>query len=192
VFVRLTGCNLRCSYCDTTYAYEEGVWLAVSEIEQAVRRFNCRVVEVTGGEPLLQGETPDLIRRLLDRGFTVLLETNGSQDIRLVDGRCIRIVDVKLPSSGEGLRNRLDNLRHLSARDEVKFVVGGREDFDCAKRILSAYPDIGQLDNPPLFSAAYGRLPLAMLAEWILEDRLTVRLQVQLHKMIWGEDKRGV
>ena len=192
VFVRLTGCNLRCSYCDTTYAYEEGAWLSVAEIEKEVRRFDCRLVEITGGEPLLQEETAVLIRGLLDQGFTVLMETNGSRDIRLVDERCIRIVDVKCPSSGEAQQNRLENLDHLTACDEIKFVIGDREDYAFAKGILSSRPGARLPRNPPLFSPVSSRLSPEKLAEWILEDHLAVRFQLQLHKVIWGEDRRGV
>ncbi len=192
VFVRLTGCNLRCSYCDTAYAYEEGLWREIPDIEKEVLQFNCSLVEITGGEPLLQEGTPALIRTLLDRGLTVLMETNGSLDIRLVDERCIRIVDVKCPSSGEADKNRLENLKHMAPHDEIKFVISDRDDYDYARDILTWHADSRRYSASPLFSAAYGRVALDDLAAWILEDRLDVRLQVQLHKMIWSPDKRGV
>lgn len=192
VFVRLTGCNLRCSYCDTAYAYEEGVWMETAAIVEKIASFGCRLVEITGGEPLLQDETPALIEDLLDRNYAVLMETNGSRDIRTVDTRCIRIVDIKCPSSGEAAKNDLENLRHLTFRDEVKFVIGDRGDYDFARKVL-ADNDLGnRLDQPPLFSAVHSRLAPDVLAEWILKDRIDVRLQVQLHKVIWEAEKRGV
>ena len=191
-FIRLTGCNLRCSYCDTTYAYDEGSWLEIPEIERQIRLFDCRLVEITGGEPLLQAQTPELIRTLLDRQYTVLLETNGSREIGGVDERCIRIVDVKCPSSGESEKNRLENLDIITPNDEVKFVVGNREDYDYAKAVMSTRL-AGRNDlKPPLLSPVFGRLNPESLARWILEDHLDVRLQIQLHKVIWGAEKRGV
>jgi 7-carboxy-7-deazaguanine synthase len=192
VFVRLTGCNLRCSYCDTTYAYEEGVWLETADIVSKACKPNCHLIEITGGEPLLQEETPALVRMLLDQGFTVLMETNGSFDIRRVDERCIRIMDVKCPSSGEAGKNRLENLHHLAAHDEIKFVIGDRRDYDYAKDILASYASNPRSSKPPLFSVVYGKTPLDALAKWILEDQLDVRLQIQMHKIIWGPDMKGV
>lgn len=191
-FIRLAGCNLRCTYCDTRYADEEGSWREMSDIEQELRPFRCRLVEVTGGEPLLQAQTPELIRRLLDGGYRVLLETNGSQDINAVDDRCTRIVDVKCPSSRQSDKNRLANLEIITPNDEVKFVIGDRDDFDYAKAVISAHLSrCGDL-KPPLFSPVFGRLNPESLARWILEDHLDVRLQIQLHKWIWGAEKRGV
>jgi 7-carboxy-7-deazaguanine synthase len=191
VFVRMTGCNLRCSYCDTKYAYEEGYRLEAAEIVEKIRPYNCGLIEVTGGEPLLQDETPALIKMLLDDGFTVLMETNGSRDIRRVDKRCVRIMDVKCPSSGEADKNLLENFKYLTAHDEVKFVIGNREDYYYARDILAVYALIGR-GQPPLFSPAYGRMALDELARWVLEDHLDIRLQIQLHKIIWGPEKRGV
>lgn len=191
-FIRLAGCNLRCSYCDTRYAYEEGSWREIDDIEREIRPFGCSLVEVTGGEPLLQTETPELVRRLLDRGYTVLLETNGSLDIGAVDERCTRIVDMKCPSSGETDKNRLENLAILTPDDEVKFVIADRCDFDYARTLIAERLS-GRRDlKPPLFSPAFGRLNPEDLARWILEERLDVRLQIQLHKVIWGPEKRGV
>jgi 7-carboxy-7-deazaguanine synthase len=191
-FIRLAGCNLRCAYCDTRYAYEEGSWREMSDIEREIRPFRCRLVEVTGGEPLLQEQTPELIRRLLDGGYTVLLETNGSRDISVVDGRCTRIVDVKCPSSGQSDKNRLENLEIITPNDEVKFVIGDRGDFDYARAVISAHLSRRGDLKPPLFSPIFRRLNLESLARWILEDHLDVRLQIQLHKWIWGAEKRGV
>lgn len=191
-FIRLTGCNLRCSYCDTTYAYDEGSWLEISDIEKKIGAFRCSLVEITGGEPLIQAETPELIRTLLDRQYTVLLETNGSREIGVVDERCIRIVDVKCPSSGESEKNRLENLAIITPNDEVKFIIGNREDFAYAKAIISTHLSGRNGLKPPLISPVFGRMNPESLAQWILEDHLDVRLQIQLHKWIWGAEKRGV
>jgi 7-carboxy-7-deazaguanine synthase len=187
-FIRLTGCNLRCAYCDTAYAYAEGREMAVEEIMARVLAFQCPLVEVTGGEPLLQTETPSLIQRFLDCGFTVLLETNGTRDISRVDSRCIRIVDVKCPSSREADRADLKNLERLSDHDQVKFVIGTREDYEYARKILGRI--CGQC--PVHFSPVFKVLEPAVLARWILEDRLKVSLHLQLHKFIWPPDQRGV
>jgi 7-carboxy-7-deazaguanine synthase len=192
VFVRFAGCNLRCTYCDTRYAYEEGEELEIGDILDRVASYRCPLVEVTGGEPLIQEETPSLIRRLLEEGYEVLLETNGTQDINQVDDRCVRIVDIKCPSSGEMDKNDLENLSRLTEHDEIKFVIGGRDDYEYAKRIL----DLIDL-NPPrmkkvLFSPVFGTVEPSLLGEWILKDHLNVRLQLQLHKYIWDPERRGV
>ena len=191
-FIRLTGCNLRCSYCDTTYAYDEGAWLEILDIERQIRSFHCRLVEITGGEPLLQTQTPELIRTLLDRHYTVLLETNGSREIGVVDERCIRIVDVKCPSSGESEKNQLENFDIITPNDEVKFVIGNREDFEYANSFISTHLSRRNGLKPPLISPVFGRMNPESLAQWILEDHLDARLQIQLHKWIWGAEKRGV
>jgi 7-carboxy-7-deazaguanine synthase len=191
-FVRLTGCNLRCAYCDTQYAYEEGTWFEIPEILQKISLFDCRLVEITGGEPLIQEQTPELIARLLDQALTVLLETNGSQDIGVVDERCIRILDIKCPSSGESEKNRLENLKILTPHDEIKFVIGSREDYEYAKFILSTCLIHRSNLKPPLLSPVFGKIDTQTLAQWILQDRLDVRLQIQLHKLIWGPEQRGV
>jgi 7-carboxy-7-deazaguanine synthase len=192
VFVRLTGCNLRCSYCDTQYAYEEGDELEMTAIVTKVQTYQCPLVQITGGEPLLQDETPKLIHRLLEQGYTVLLETNGSLDVSRVDTRCARIVDFKCPSSGQAQHNDLANLQKLSARDEVKFVIGDREDYEYATQILarlSTLPlDAARIHVSPVF----GRMNPDTVAKWILEDHLPVRLQLQLHKIIWDPELRGV
>jgi 7-carboxy-7-deazaguanine synthase len=192
VFVRLTGCNLRCAYCDTQYAYEEGICLELLDIVYKIGLFDCRLVEITGGEPLLQKETPELIRTLLDQAFTVLLETNGSQDIGTVDERCIRILDIKCPSSGESDKSRLENLEVLTPKDELKFVIGSREDYEYAKGILATCLPHRDKIKTPLFSTVFGKIDAQTLARWILQDRLDVRLQLQLHKLIWAPECRGV
>ncbi len=192
VFIRLTGCNLRCSCCDTRYAYEEGSWQEISAIERRVRSFGCPLVEITGGEPLIQAGTPELTRTLLDRGYRVLMETNGSLDIGVIDARCARIVDVKCPSSGESGKNRLENLALITPNDEVKFVIGDRSDFDYAKGVISRHLSGRDGLPPPLISPVWGRIDPEHLARWILDDHLDVRLQIQLHKVIWGPEKQGV
>ncbi|MFW5902090.1 MAG: radical SAM protein [Thermodesulfobacteriota bacterium] len=190
-FVRLAGCNLRCRYCDTTYAHAPGTAMRMLKIMEQIRALSCPLVELTGGEPLLQEKTPDLITALLDSGHTVLLETNGSLDIRSVDARCIKIVDIKCPGSGESDKNCLANLEHLQPRDQLKFVLTDRRDYEYAKALLHRYfpqePPV-----PLLFSPAEGYLDPALLAGWILADHLPVRLQLQLHRMIWPDIPRGV
>lgn len=191
VFIRLTGCNLRCRYCDTAYAYGEGRSESIESIVRHVASFGCNLVEITGGEPLMQGDTPYLVSTLLDHGFTVLMETNGSLDIDLVDRRCVRIVDMKCPSSGESHRNNYENIPRLSSEDQLKFVIGDRADYEFVKHIIIE-------TRPPmdsshiLLSPVTGTLPAARLARWILEDGLNVRLHLQLHKIIWPDTERGV
>jgi 7-carboxy-7-deazaguanine synthase len=189
VFIRLTGCNLRCAYCDTRYAYEQGRFMEIPDILEQVRKLRCDLVEVTGGEPLIQEETPSLIGRLLGEDHTVLLETNGSIDISGVDRRCARIVDIKCPSSEMAGQNDLRNLKRLRARDELKFVIGNRLDYEFAKDLLSTIPAARLKIN---FSPVFGVLAPRSLAEWILDDRLPVRLGLQLHKIIWDPQTRGV
>ena len=190
VFIRLTGCNLRCSYCDTRYAYDGGQKMRISQVLSQIASYDCRLVAITGGEPLLQAYTPFLIDTLLTSGYTVLLETNGSFDIRRVDARCCRILDIKCPSSGESHRNDWGNLNRLTPQDQVKFVIGNRTDFEFAKEIV---PRISRIPGGNiLFSSAAGQLTPDVLAGWILEDQLTVRLQTQLHKILWPDIERGV
>ena len=191
VFVRLTGCNLRCSWCDTAYAYEEGCSVSFDEIMSRIEAYPCRLVEITGGEPLLHHDTPELVKLLLDRGYTVLVETNGSQNISLLDARCIRIVDIKCPSSGEAEKNDLSNLKRLTMQDEVKFVVGSREDYDYAKSVLEKLPDFFKIKNIH-FSPLYVIMTPVMLAGWMLEDGVAARLSLQQHKIIWPGTLRGV
>jgi 7-carboxy-7-deazaguanine synthase len=192
VFIRLTGCNLRCSYCDTRYAYEEGTEMELDLIMDQVSSYRCPLVEITGGEPLIQTETPALIRRLLERNFKVLLETNGSQNIQRVDDRCIKIVDMKCPSSGMEARNDLENLKKLGSGDELKFVIGNRIDFGYAKGVLNEYRKFFSAMNPVHFSPVFGELEPRLLAQWILEEHLEVRLQLPLHKILWDPNQRGV
>jgi 7-carboxy-7-deazaguanine synthase len=191
VFVRVTGCNLRCTYCDTTYAYEAGRKMPLEAIVDQVSAFKCSLVTVTGGEPLLQEQTPQLVETLLDRGCEVLLETNGSRNIDRIDRRCSRIVDMKCPSSGQSDRNDLRNLTRLSDRDQLKFVIGNRADYDFAKRLIARLPG-GFAGRRILLSPVAGVLTPATAAEWILADRLQVRLHLQWHKVIWPGVPRGV
>jgi len=192
VFVRLTGCNLRCSYCDTRYAYEDGRDMKIGEIIDRVVSYQCRLVEITGGEPLFQKETPLLITTLLENGFHVLLETNGSQDIGSVDERCVKIIDIKCPSSGEHEQNDSGNVQRLTGRDEIKFVMGTREDYDYAKKMVEHMRQVAAKANIIHFSPIFGKMNPRQLADWILADRLTVRLHVQLHKIVWDPEQRGV
>jgi len=191
IFVRLTGCNLRCTYCDTQYAYEAGERMEIAQIMHRVADYKCRLIEITGGEPLLQDETPLLISRLLDDGYVVMMETNGSLDISRVDDRCIKILDVKCPTSSESDKNELENLKRLHPRDQIKFVIGNREDYAYAKNIVALHcPDFP--GDHILFSPVSGEMSPAELADWILEDNLDVRLHLQLHSIIWPNRKRGV
>ncbi|MBN1932556.1 MAG: radical SAM protein [Desulfobacterales bacterium] len=191
VFVRLTGCNLRCTYCDTCYAYEEGTMMTIADVVDRVSYFKCPLIEITGGEPLLQEGTPSLIYRLLENGYEVLLETNGSLDISGIDKRCIKIVDIKCPTSGESNKNDFENLKRVNFGDQIKFVIGSRKDYDYAKgikkKLSPKFPG-----NHILFSSVFGKISSATLAEWILEDHLNVRLQLQLQKIIWPHQDRGV
>jgi 7-carboxy-7-deazaguanine synthase len=193
LFVRLTGCNLRCAYCDTRHAYDEGHEMSVVDIIHRLQPFSCPLVEITGGEPLIQSETPELIQKLLDEGWQVLVETNGSIDIACVDPRCVRIVDFKCPSSFESNSNDYKNIERLSPKDEVKFVIGDREDYEFARALAARVQSSGSAAKVPIhFSPVSERLPPRVLVQWILEDRLQVRLNLQLHKFIWGPDERGV
>jgi len=191
IFVRLTGCNLRCSYCDTRYAYEQGVKMELTEIVSRIADYKCPLVEITGGEPLLQSKTPTLIYKLLENGYEVLMETNGSLDISGVDGRCIKIVDIKCPTSGESDKNDMENLKRLRPKDQVKFVIENRIDYEYAKETIdSNCPDFPE--EQILFSPVSEGIAPSQLAKWILEDNLNVRLHLQIHKIIWPDRKRGV
>lgn len=191
VFVRLAGCNLRCSWCDTGYAREEGAPMDIWTVIEQVKSYGCRLVEITGGEPLLQEETTELIRRLLDEELQVLLETNGSMDVSAVDRRCVKVVDVKCPSSGESGRNDFRNLERLTEKDEIKFVVGDRADYEYACEVLPLIRERCP-GSTVLFSPLSGRMEPRRLAGWVLEDRLFVRLQLQIHRVLWPEKSRGV
>jgi len=192
IFIRLTGCNLRCAYCDTKYAYEEGDNIPIDSILTTVKKFACSLIEVTGGEPLIQNETPDLISALIKNGYTVLLETNGSQDISSVDKRCTRIVDIKCPSSGMDNNNYWKNLDYITPNDQLKFVIAHRQDYLYAKKVLDAAAIKRKRKLLINFSPVFNAIDLKDLAGWILEDNLPVRLQIQLHKYIWGEHTKGV
>jgi len=184
VFVRLTGCPLRCEYCDTTYAFKGGDWLQSDEIIKQVSDFDAQYVCVTGGEPLAQKDCRLLLKDLCDKGFTVSLETSGSIDIQSVDPRVIKIVDVKTPGSAEQEKNLIKNYQYLTPTDQIKFVICDRTDYEWAKDWLNKY----SLEDkcPVLFSPSEGVLEARQLADWILEDHLRVRLQIQLHKLLWG------
>jgi len=189
-FIRLTGCNLRCRYCDTAYAYEGGSAMTVAALVEMARAQPYRLVLVTGGEPLLQAETPVLLTDLLDAGLTTCLETNGSLPIDTVDARVHRILDVKGPGSGMTEHNYWGNLDLLTSRDEVKFVVSDRSDFTWALKVIDRHGLAERL--PVLISPVFGQVSLQEAAAWILATRLPVRLNLQLHKYIWGTEVRGV
>lgn len=185
VFVRLTGCPLRCGYCDTAYAFHGGATRTLDDVLNDVAQYGTRYVTVTGGEPLAQKNCLLLLAAMADRGYSVSLETSGALDVSRVDPRVSRIVDIKTPGSGEVERNRWENLAHLNARDEIKLVLCDEADYVWARAVLAER----RLErvSPVLFSPVHGGLPAPLLAEWILRDRLPVRLQVQLHKILWGE-----
>jgi 7-carboxy-7-deazaguanine synthase len=191
VFVRLTACDLRCSWCDTAYAFHEGRKMTLDDVLAEVEGYGCPVVEVTGGEPLLQTDVYPLMDRLLETGKTVLLETGGHHSIADVPAGVVRIVDVKCPASGESDKNCWQNLDLLRPHDEVKFVIQDRGDYDFAKDVV-ARRGLVERCAAVLYSPVHGVLDPKTLAAWILEDRLGVRLQLQAHKYIWGADVRGV
>jgi 7-carboxy-7-deazaguanine synthase len=190
VFVRLTYCNLRCRFCDTEYAFFEGTERSIDEIVNEVGRFGCRLVEVTGGEPLIQRETTVLLSRLLEAGHEVLLETSGAWAVEEVPAGVRIIMDLKTPGSGMVSRNRWENLRHLDRDDEIKFVICDREDYEWARGVVGEHGLSER--HAVLFSPAWGEVDPAELADWILADRLPVRLQLQIHKHIWSPTARGV
>jgi 7-carboxy-7-deazaguanine synthase len=185
VFVRLTGCPLRCQYCDTEYAFHNGDWLSLDAILDKVQSFGAQHVCVTGGEPLAQPNCLNLLQRLCDQGFQVSLETSGALDIAAVDPRVSRVVDVKTPGSRESARNRIENFESLTPRDQLKFVICSRNDYDWSKEFLREHglPQRCRI----LFSPSYNEVSPVALADWILADRLPVRFQLQLHKILWGD-----
>jgi 7-carboxy-7-deazaguanine synthase len=185
VFVRLTGCPLRCRYCDTEYAFHAGDWHDLDSILESVRQFDATHVCVTGGEPLAQPNCLVLLERLCDAGFKVSLETSGAMSIERVDPRVVRVLDVKTPGSGEVARNRVENFPLLTPRDQVKFVICSREDYDWSRAYLQEHALSERCQV--LFSPSYTEVPPAALADWILADRLPVRFQLQLHKVLWGD-----
>ena len=186
VFVRLTGCPLRCGYCDTSYAFQGGEWMHIDDILEKVTEHGVSHVTVTGGEPLAQKNCPVLLRALCDAGYAVSLETGGAMDISTVDPRVVRVMDLKTPGSGEVERNRYENLEELADTDQVKFVICSREDYDWARQMLQQH-DIANRCTV-LFSPVHGQQDATELADWILQDRLPVRMQIQLHKYLWGNE----
>jgi len=191
VFVRLTACDLRCSWCDTPYAFHEGTKRRLEDVLAEVDGFGCNLVEVTGGEPLLQEEVYPLMDALVSRGNRVLLETGGHRSIERVPAGVIAIMDVKCPGSGETHRMDWGNLDRLRPHDEVKFVIKDREDYDFAREVLARH-DLASRVKAIHFSPVHGVMDLRQLSEWVLTDRLPVRVQVQLHKLIWDPATRGV
>jgi 7-carboxy-7-deazaguanine synthase len=191
VFVRLTFCDLRCNYCDTEYAFYEGKKQTLNEIMEAVEGFHCPLVEITGGEPLLQKNVLLLMSMLCDAGQTVLLETSGAHDISKVDRRVHRIMDLKTPGSGEVEKNLWSNIDHLESGDEVKFVIGSREDYEWSCKKVRCF-NLPKRCHAVLFSPIFGRIDPREIVEWILADRLDVRFQLQMHKFIWTPTQRGV
>ena len=191
VFVRLTACDLRCRWCDTPYAFHEGRKMSVDEVMADVEARGCPVVEVTGGEPLLQADVYPLMQRLLDAGKTVLIETGGHRSIAQVPAGVVRIMDIKCPGSGESARNDWSNLALLPPTDEVKFVIADRVDYEFARDIVVRESLIGRV-AAVLFSPVHGALDAKQLAEWVIADRLEVRVQLQMHKYIWSPETRGV
>jgi 7-carboxy-7-deazaguanine synthase len=189
VFIRLTFCNLRCTYCDSEYSFYDGIDYSIDEIITEIEKYNCKIVEITGGEPLFQKNTLYLMRILCDKNYEVLLETSGSLPIKNVDKRVKIIMDLKTPSSGMEKKNFLENLNYLKKFDEVKFVIGNRTDFEWSKSML---PKINLDSKNIIFSNVFGKLDNQTLAEWILEEKIKVRFQLQMHKYIWHQDKRGV
>ena len=187
VFIRLTGCPLRCGYCDTAYAFQGGTWMSLAEIIEKVSQYQSHHVTVTGGEPLAQKCCPLLLRRLCDAGYEVSLETSGALDISTVDNRVIKVMDIKTPGSGEEVKNRWENIGSLTQQDQVKFVICDRIDYDWSKQAIT---DHGLAERCEiLFSPGFGLLEPRKLADWILEDNLPVRFQLQLHKILWGDEQ---
>ena len=191
VFVRLTGCNLRCRWCDTEYAFYEGRKMTIAEVASVVAGHKCNLVEITGGEPLLQEGVYPLMDALLQSGHTVMVETSGAVDVSRLDSRIIKIMDLKCPGSGECERNLWSNLDHLGEHDEIKFVLADRKDYEWARDAIEKHR-VGGRVNAILMSPVFGELDSADLAKWILEDRIPARLQIQMHKQIWPPDTRGV
>ena len=191
VFVRLTACDLRCRWCDTPYAFHEGRKLSVDDVVRTVEGYGCPMVEITGGEPLLQADVVPLMERLLASGKTVLVETGGHRSIAGVPEGVIRVMDIKCPGSGEADRNDWSNIALLTRRDQVKFVIADRADYEFAREVVNR-EHLADRCGAVLFSPVHGELGPRQLAEWVLADRLAVRVQLQLHKYIWDPQTRGV
>ena len=190
IFISLTGCNLRCSWCDTAYAFYEGKNMSIDEILQKVESFGIHLVEITGGEPLMQDNVYTLMKRLIEKRYKVMLETGGSISLERVPKDVIKIMDLKCPGSGEQEKNNLDNLKLLAPHDEVKFVILDKKDYEWSRDIIKKYK-INETAHI-LFSPVFDKLELKEMVKWILEDRLPVRLQTQLHKIIWDKNTIGV
>jgi 7-carboxy-7-deazaguanine synthase len=191
VFVRLTFCDLRCTYCDTEYAFYAGKKRPVGEVVEEVLGFDCPLIEITGGEPLLQKNVLPLMTALCDAGRTVLIETSGAHDISTIDPRVHRIMDLKTPGSGECVRNLFSNIAHLAKRDEVKFVIGSREDYEWSREQVRTH-GLAARCGTVLFSPIFGRIEPREIVEWIVADKLPVRFQLQMHKFIWDPKEKGV
>jgi 7-carboxy-7-deazaguanine synthase len=192
IFVRLTWCNLRCTWCDSEYTFSGGTEMSIDQVMEKVRGYGCNLVEITGGEPLVQKrDSCELARRLCDEGYTVLIETGGSLDTSVLDPRTIKILDVKCPGSGEAGRNYWPNLENLNSRDEIKFVIKDRADFDFALEVIKKY-HLDQRGPQVLFSPVWGMVDLRDLASWVLQSGIVGRMQLQVHKYIWGADTKGV
>jgi len=186
VFIRLTGCPLRCGYCDTAYAFTGGQWMQLADILQQVKQYNTPTICVTGGEPLAQRGCGELLKQLSDEGYQVSIETSGSMDISKVDSRVSRIMDIKTPGSGEESKNKYDNIQFLNQKDEVKFVLCDRNDYDWSKNIIDKYKLLEK--TQVLFSPVHEGVSPAELADWIIADQLNVRFQFQLHKFLWNDE----
>lgn len=190
IFIRLTYCNLRCTYCDTEYAFYEGKDYTIDQLLEEVENYDCRLIEITGGEPLVQDECINLIKRLCDNGYEVMLETGGSLPVKGIDPRVMIIMDLKCPSSGMVKKNLYENINYIKPTDEIKFVIGNREDYEWSKEIIRKF-ELGSKCNL-LFSVVFGKLEPVTLVEWILKDKLRVRFQIQVHKYIWAPHMKGV
>jgi 7-carboxy-7-deazaguanine synthase len=191
IFVRLTGCNLRCSYCDTEYSFYGGKNHSIGDILNIINDFNCNLVEITGGEPLLQKGVFSLMTSLCDKGKTVLIETSGNRDISMIDPRVHVIMDLKTPSSGESHNNRYENIKHLKTKDEVKFVIGSEEDYAWSRDKLIS-ENLNELCGNVIFSPVFAQLEYSEIVDWIVRDGLDVTFQLQLHKFIWDPTEKGV
>ncbi|MBE7444933.1 MAG: radical SAM protein [Planctomycetia bacterium] len=189
-FIRITGCNLRCNYCDTMYAYEDGTEMTINGIAEITDTFKSKVVCITGGEPLTNKDTPSLIKGLLERNYIVLVETNGSHDIRKIPQKAIKIMDIKCPDSNMSHLMHWENINYLTKSDEIKFVLSSRKDYDWAKEVINKYqlPEVATI----LLGTVFGTISPRSVVQWILEDNLDVRFQLQLHKYIWEPQTRGV
>jgi len=190
IFIRLTYCNLRCAYCDTEYAFYEGADYTIDQILTEIKKYDCNLIEVTGGEPLVQNEVLHLMKILCDTGYDVMIETGGSLSIQEIDNRVKVIMDLKCPSSRMVEKNLYENIKYLKTNDEIKFVIGNRGDYDWSKSIIDTYSLLKKC--LVLFSNVYEELKPIQLSEWILEDNLKVRSQIQMHKYIWSPARRGV